>query len=161
MALDMFLDLGPVKGESRDKVHAGKIDILAWSWGVTNSGSGHVGGGIGSGKADFQDIAITKHVDLSSSELLQSVSLGKHFPEAKIIVRKAGGDAKLEYYSITLKEVMVTSYQTGGSGAEDRLTESLTLSFASVEVKYQAQDARGRGSDEDTFRFDVSENGRG
>ena len=43
LALDMFLDLGPVKGESQDRVHAGKIDILAWSWGVTNTGSGHVG----------------------------------------------------------------------------------------------------------------------
>jgi type VI secretion system secreted protein Hcp len=161
MALDMFLDLGPVKGESRDKVHAGKIDILAWAWGVSNSGSGHVGGGIGSGKADFQDISITKYVDLSSSELLKSVSLGKHFPEAKIIVRKAGGDAKLEYYSIAMKDVMVTSYQTGGSGTEDRLTESLTLAFASIEVTYQAQDARGRGSDESTFRYDISENSRG
>jgi type VI secretion system secreted protein Hcp len=161
MALDMFLDLGPVKGESRDKVHAGKIDVLAWSWGVSNSGAGHVGGGIGSGKADFQDISITKYVDLSSSELLKSVALGTHFPEAKIIVRKAGGDARLEYYSIAMKEVMVTSYQTGGSGAEDRLTESVMLSFASIEVKYQAQDARGRESDESTFRFDIPQNGQG
>jgi type VI secretion system secreted protein Hcp len=158
MALDMFLDLGPVKGESRDKVYAGKIDMLAWSWGVSNSGAAHVGGGIGSGKATFQDISITKYVDLSSSELLKSVSLGTHFPEAKIIVRRAGSDARLEYYSIAMKDVMVTSFQTGGSGADDRLSESVTLIFASVEVKYQAQDARGGESSESTFRFDVSEN---
>jgi type VI secretion system secreted protein Hcp len=158
MALDMFLDLGPVKGESQDKVYAGKIDILAWSWGVTNSGSGHVGGGVGSGKADFQDISITKYVDLSSSELLESVALGKHFPDAKIIVRKAGGERGHEFYTIGMKDVMVTSYQTGGSGGEDRLTESLTLTYASVEVKYQTQDARGGEGRGTTFRYDISRN---
>jgi type VI secretion system secreted protein Hcp len=158
MALDMFLDLGPVKGESRDKAYAGKIDILAWSWGVSNSGSAHVGGGIGSGKANFQDISLTKYIDLSSSDMLKSVSLGTHFPEAKIIVRKAGGESKLEYYTITLKEVMVTSYQTGGSGGEDRLTENVTLTFAQVDVKYQAQDAKGGKAGDTKFAYNIAEN---
>jgi type VI secretion system secreted protein Hcp len=43
MALDMFVQIGKLKGESVDKVHAGKTDVLAWSWGVSNSGSAHVG----------------------------------------------------------------------------------------------------------------------
>jgi len=151
MPLDMFLDLGPVKGESQDKVHAGKIDILAWSWGVSNSGPPRSGGGGGSSKASFQDIAITKLIDLSSTELLKSVSLGTHFPEAKIIVRKAGGNSKLEYYSITMKDVMVTSYQTAGSEGGDQLTESVTLAFASFEVTYHAVNAKGRPAGESTF----------
>ncbi len=161
MAMDMFLDLGPVKGESRDKAFAGKIDILAWSWGVSNSGSAHVGGGIGSGKANFQDISLTKYIDLSSSDMLKSVSLGTHFPEAKIIVRKAGGDNKLEYYTINMKEVMVTSYQTGGSGGEDRLTESLTLTFAKVDTKYIPQKADGNADGETTFAYDIAANAQG
>ena len=151
MSLDMFLDLGPIKGESQDKVHAGKIDILAWSWAVSNAGPPRSGGGGGSGKATFQDIAITKFIDLSSTELLRSVSLGTHFPEAKIIVRRAGGNAKLEYYSITMKDVMVTSCQTSGSESGDQLTESVTLAFASFEVRYQAQNAKGRPAGESTF----------
>lgn len=158
MAVDMFMDLGPVKGESRDKAYAGKIDILAWSWGVSNSGSAHVGGGIGSGKANFQDISVTKYIDLSSSDLLKSVSLGTHFPECKIIVRKAGGTKQLEYFTILMKEVMVTSYQTGGSGGEDRLTESLTLTFANVEVKYQAQNEKGEKAGDTKFAYSIAEN---
>jgi type VI secretion system secreted protein Hcp len=158
MPLDMFLDLGPVKGESQDKVHAGKIDILAWSWGVSNSGSPQTGGGGGSTKANFQDISITKHIDLSSAELLKSVSLGTHFPEAKIIVRKAGVNNKLEYYSIAMKDVMVTSYQTGGSGGEDLLTESVTPAFASIEVKYHAQNPKGRKAGETTFDHNLQDN---
>ena len=158
MALDMFLEIKDVKGESRDATHKDLIDILAWSWGVSNAGSAHVGGGIGSGKANFQDISITKYIDLSSSKLLESVSLGTHFPTAKIVVRKAGGKEKLEYYTINLKEVMVTSYQTGGSGGEDRLTESVTLTFAQVEVKYQAQSKEGAKAGDTTFAYNIAEN---
>jgi type VI secretion system secreted protein Hcp len=151
MPLDMFLDLGPIKGESQDKVHAGKIDILAWSWGVSNAGPPRSGGGGGASKATFQDIAITKVVDLSSTELLKAVSLGTHLPEAKIIVRRAGGNAKLEYYSVTMKDVMVTSCQVAGSEGGDHLTETVTLAFASFEVTYQAQNAKGRPAGESTF----------
>lgn len=158
MALDMFLEIKDVKGESRDATYKGLIDILAWSWGVSNAGSAHVGGGIGSGKANFQDISITKYIDLSSSKLLESVSMGTHFPTAKIVVRKAGGKEKLEYYTINLKEVMVTSYQTGGSGGEDRLTESVTLTFAQVEVKYQAQSKEGSKAGDTTFAYNIAEN---
>jgi len=158
MALDMFLKLKDVAGESRDDAFKGEIDILAWSFGVSNSGSAHVGGGIGSGKANFQDISITKYIDLSSAKLMESVSVGTHFPTASITVRKAGGKKQLDYYVIELKEVMVTSYQTGGSGGEDRLTESLTLTFANVEVKYQAQSATGEKAGDTKFGYDIAAN---
>ena len=158
MALDMFLTLKDVKGESKDSAFKDQIDILAWSFGVSNSGSAHIGGGIGSGKANFQDISITKYIDLSSAKLMESVSVGTHFPEASIAVRKAGGKTKLDYYVIKLKNVMVTSYQTGGSGGEDRLTESLTLTFAHVEVKYQAQSDGGEKAGDTPFGYDIKAN---
>jgi type VI secretion system secreted protein Hcp len=159
MALDMYLVLKGVKGETKDDAFKGKggIDILAWSFGVSNSGSAHMGGGIGSGKANFQDISITKYIDLSSAALMQSVSKGTHFDTAEITVRKAGGTA-LEYYKIALSEVMVTSYQTGGSGGEDRLTESITLTFAKVEVKYQAQNEKGAAAGDTSFGYDIAGN---
>jgi len=52
MAVDMFIKIGALKGESRDKVHKDEIDVLAWSWGMSNSGSAHVGGGAGAGKVN-------------------------------------------------------------------------------------------------------------
>ena len=39
MAVDMFIKIGDIKGESRDKTHKEEIDVLAWSWGMSNSGS--------------------------------------------------------------------------------------------------------------------------
>ena len=65
MAMDMFIKIGALKGESVDKTHAGEIDVLAWSWGMSNSGSAHVGGGAGAGKANVQDLSFTKYIDKS------------------------------------------------------------------------------------------------
>ena len=182
MALDMFLDLDGIKGESRDQAYKGKIDILDWKWGASNAGSAHVGGGIGSGKANFRDVVIRKYLDLSSAKLLESVSLGTHFKQAKIIVRKSGGKQSLEYCTVTLDEVMVTDYEFGGeglrdvsattgdgkfretgarSGGQDRLEETVTLTFARFEVKYQAQDKAGSKAGDTKFAYNIAENAEG
>ena len=138
MAVDMFIKIGDISGESRDKTHAGKIDVLAWSWGVSNSGTTHTGGGGGAGKANVQDLSFTKYVDKASPPLLLASMKGTHYDEATLIVRKAGG-TPLEYLKITLTEVLVTSVSTGGSGGEDRLTENVSLNFAKIKYVYQPQ----------------------
>jgi type VI secretion system secreted protein Hcp len=143
MAVDMFLRVGDIKGESRDKTHKEKIDILAWSWGVSNSGTAHVGGGAGAGKCNVQDLSVTKYVDASSSALLLACCNGQHFTDAELIVRKAG-ENPVEYIKLTFNEVMITAVSTGGSGGEDRLTENVTINFAKVKFSYTEQDATGK-----------------
>jgi type VI secretion system secreted protein Hcp len=158
MAMDMFIKIGDLKGESRDKTYKENIDVLAWSWGMSNSGSAHMGGGAGSGKVNVQDISFTKYIDASSNALMDACCTGKHFPEAKLIVRKAGG-TPVEYVVITLNEVMVTAVSTGGSGGEDRLTENVTLNFAKFKFSYQEQDEKGakKGGTKDVV-YNIAEN---
>src|SRR4051794_22364914 len=117
MAVDMFLKIDDVKGESRDSKHAGEIDILAWSWGMSQSGTTHTGGGGGAGKVSVNDLSLTKYVDKSSPGLMLACCNGKHYKEALLTVRKAG-EKPLEYVKITLKEVIVSAISTGGSGGE-------------------------------------------
>jgi len=157
MAVDMFLELEGVKGESKDKAHAGKIDVLAWSWGVSNSGSFHSGSGGGVGKASFQDISFTKYIDAASPTLMLYCANGKHFPKGKLIVRKAG-ENPLEYLIIDLEKILVSSYSTGGSGGEDRLTENVTLNFATVKVVYWTQSDKGGKGDSYNFGWDIPAN---
>jgi type VI secretion system secreted protein Hcp len=157
MAVDMFIKIGDLKGESRDKVHVGKIDVLAWSWGVSNSGSAHNGGGAGSGKANVQDLSFTKPIDKCSPSLLLACCKGTHYTDATLIVRKAGG-TPLEYLKITLSEVLVSNVSTGGNGGEDRLTENVTLNFAKVKVDYVEQKANGTEGDKPTMTFSPAEN---
>lgn len=158
MALDQFLEIeGEIKGESKDKEHGEEIDVLAWSWGMSNAGSFHSGGGGGSGKANFQDLSITKWIDKASPELSLYCSNGDHFPSATLTVRKAG-KKPLEYLIIKMEKVLITSVSTGGSGGEDKLTENITLNFENVEVKYTEQKDTGEKGDVKEFKWDIGAN---
>lgn len=160
MAVDMFLNLGAnIKGETQDKAQkaAGDIDILAWSWGASNSGSFHTGGGGGAGKANFQDISFTKYLDKSSPAILIALAKGAHIPTAKLLVRKAG-EGQQKYLEITMTKVLVTSCSTGGSGGEDRLTENVTLNFAEVKFEYFLQNEKGVTASGGVFNWDIAAN---
>jgi type VI secretion system secreted protein Hcp len=144
MAVDMFLKItsaeGPVDGESIDSSHAGEIEILAWNWGLSQSGSTHSGKGGGSGKVNVQDLSFTKYVDKSSPTLMKLCCKGTHLPEAVLTVRKAGGDP-VEYVKLKLKECIVSSITSGGSGGADRVTENIALNFAEFHYEYTPQEA--------------------
>lgn len=157
MAVDMFLKIDGVAGESSDAKHKGEIDILAWSWGMTQSGSMHVGTGGGSGKVSVQDIHITKRVDKATPVLLNYCCTGKHFKEVTLSVNKAGGD-KLEYLKMEMKDVLISSYSTGGSPHDDAVHESLSLNFAQYKVIYTPQKADGTADATVEQSYDIREN---
>jgi len=159
MAMDMFIKIGELKGESRDKVHKDEIDVLAWSWGISNSGSAQVGGGAGAGKCNVQDLSFTKYIDKASPDLMLACCNGKHFPKATLTVRKAG-ENPLEYLLITVEELIITSVSTGGSGGEDRLTENVALNFARVKVNYKEQTPTGGVGDKPEMGWNVAENAK-
>jgi type VI secretion system secreted protein Hcp len=158
MAVDMFLKIEGVEGESRDSKHGKEIDVLAWSWGASNSGSAHVGGGSGAGKVNVQDLSFTKYVDKSSPTLLTKVCDGTHFTKATLVLRKAGGDSPIEYFKMEMEQVMVTAISTGGSGGEDRLTENVTLNFAKFKVFYIEQTEKGAEGAKPKFGWDIAGN---
>ena len=158
MAVDMFLKVATVDGESRDKAHGKEIDVLSWSWGMSNSGSAHVGGGAGAGKVNVQDLSLTKYVDSASPKLMKACASGSHFAEATLTVRKAGGNSPVEYIKIKMTEVFVTAVSTGGSGGEDRLTENVSLNFAKLNVDYTPQDAKGAAGTAIPFGWDIAAN---
>ena len=157
MAVDMFMKIGDVKGESKDDKHAGEIDVLAWSWGMSQSGTTHLGTGGGAGKVSVQDLSFTKYIDKSSMNLMTSCCNGKHYPEAKLTVRKAG-ETPLESLTITMKDCLITAVSTGGSGGEDRLTENVTINFAQFVAEYKPQKADGTGDAGVFAKWDIAKN---
>ena len=162
MAIDMFINMGDkIKGESRDKVQGpkGDIDVLAWSWGMSQSGTTHMGGGGGAGKASFQDLSFTKFVDSSTNALMNALAKGTHIPKVVLMARKAG-EGQQKYILITMEEVLVTSISTGGSGGEDRLTENVSLNFAKVEVSYKEQSSAGKAAGTGDFKWDIAGNAK-
>jgi type VI secretion system secreted protein Hcp len=159
MAVDMFLELDGIKGETIDKVYKSKhaMDLLSWNWGVSNTGSFHSGSGGGSGKANFTDIKITKFIDLATPNLMLACANGKHIAKGTITLRKAG-ENPLEYLKITMEKILVSDYRTGGSGGEERLTENVSLNFATVKIEYAQQGEKGGKGGSSDFGWNIAEN---
>ena len=156
MASDIFAKLGDIKGESLDAKHKDEIEVLSWSWGVSNAGPRAARGGGASGKASFNDFAFTHRIDKASPLLLQSCATGQHLKEATITRRKAG-KGQQEFLVIKLSDVIVTSVgETDDSGGDQ--AETVTLSFAKVALEYKAQKPDGSLAAGVHFKYDLKSN---
>jgi type VI secretion system secreted protein Hcp len=144
--VDIFMKIDGIEGEAKDvsgKKHTGEIDVVSWSWGATQTGTHSTGGGGGAGKVSVSDLTFTKHVDKSSTALLLACCNGKHIKDATLTVRKAG-ETPLEFLSVKLTDILVSSVQEGGASNGDLLpTEHVTLNFSKFEVVYKEQDNKG------------------
>lgn len=154
MASDMFIKIEGIKGEATDEKHKDEIDILSWSWGVSQSGTMAYGGGGGSGKASFSDLSFHHTVDKSSPVLAQKCATGDHIPSALLTIRKAGGKQQ-EYYIVKLTDILVSSVQTSGSEAGGPLSESVSLNFTKIEFDYKPQKADGSLDAPVKFGYDL------
>jgi type VI secretion system secreted protein Hcp len=156
--VDYFLKLEGVPGESTDSKHAGSIDLLSFSWGETNSGTSGQGGGAGSGKVNPQDFHFVKKLDKSSPVLFISCATGKVFKTATVTARKAGGKQE-DYLIFKLSDVLISSYQTGGSAGSDVVpTEQFSFNFAKLEMAYKEQKPDGSLGGEVKQAYDFSKN---
>ena len=157
MASDMFIKIDDIKGESADSKHAGEIDVLSWSWGLTQTGTAQLGTGGGAGKVHVNDLTFTKYVDKASPILLKQCCSGKRMSAAALVVRKAGG-TPLEYLKINMEDLIVAAVSHGGSGGDDKLTENVTLNFARVKVEYVPQKKDGSGDASIPMGWDIAAN---
>jgi len=157
MAHDMFLKIEGLSGESKDDKHSNEIDVFSYSTGVSQTGTMHIGGGGGGGKANFQDMHITKPVDKSSPELMLRCASGKHFPSAVLTVRKAG-DNPLEYMKYTMTDVLIASHSTGSSQGTDQVTEQVSLNFAKLKFEYIEQTQSGGAGAQPQMTWNIAKN---
>jgi type VI secretion system secreted protein Hcp len=157
MSQDMFLMLDGIKGESMDDKHKGEIDIDSFSWGLAQEGSGHRGGGSGTGKVDIHDINISKHVDKSSPTLQLACANGKHIAKGKLTLRKAG-ENPLDYLTIDLESILVSSYQISYATGSEVPSEVISLNFVKVKTEYWTQSDKGAKGENANFSWDVAKN---
>jgi len=159
MAIDYFLQITGIEGESADSKHKGWIDVMSWAWGETQTATTHPGAGAGggAGKVDFQDFSFTTRVSKASPKLFLACATGQHFKEATLAARKAG-KGQQEFLTWTLSDVLVSGYQTGGAEAADVPTDAVTLNFSKAQISYKAQKADGSLDAAITAGFDVKAN---
>ena len=155
MAVDVFLKLGDIKGESKDSKHAGEIDVLSWSWGLSQTGTMGHGGGGGAGKANFSDLSFMHALDKASPVLMTKCATGEHIKEGTLVSRKAG-KGQQDYLIVKMKEVFITSVQP--SGSSEHPMESVSMSFGHVDLEYKPQKADGTLDAGVHFIYDIKKN---
>ena len=153
MAFDAFLKIEGIEGESTDKTHPGEIEIQSFSWGVSNTSSGGVGGGGGAGKASFTDMSFQSALSKAGPSLMLACATGRHLPSATLTCRK-GGDKGIEFLKIKLSDILVSSYQDGGSAGADFPEDSFSLNFTKIDFLYTVQ----RTGETVESSFDLREN---
>ena len=157
MAVDMFLKIDGIKGESTDDKHKGEIEVLSFGWGATNTGV-FGGGGASSGKVQIQDFSFVKEPDIATAKLFRGVATGEHFDEATLTLVKAGGSQQ-EFMKIKMNDVVITGYQTGGS-AGVLPSEQCSFSFSKVEIATAEQKPDGSIGGWEIFAWDIQQNSK-
>jgi type VI secretion system secreted protein Hcp len=164
-AVDYFLKIEGVDGESKVENHVGEIEISSFSWGATNSSSlGSAGGGAGAGKAQISPLSFTKTADKTSPKLFGACATGQHFKTAVLVgTLRGSSDSEVRgkeqpYMKLTLQDVLVSSYQVGGQAGDGRPTEVLSLNFTKITYAITTQTQTGKVGDVITSGFDLKKN---
>ena len=158
MAMDIFAKLGDIKGESTDDKHKDEVEVLSYSWGVTNPVHIGTGGGGGAGRATFQDLSIVHKIDKASPKLLEACATGEHLKEATITHRKAG-KGQQDFLIVKMNDVIITSVTHGGSG--DGHSENVSINFGKVALEYKPQKPDGSLDVGIHFTYDIKGNKEG
>ena len=155
----IFIKIDGVQGESTARGHEGEIIALNYSWGMSQSGSMHMGGGGGAGKVSVQDLAFTHYIDKASPVLMKYCASGKHIEEVTVVVERAVTDSPpVPYLIIKLSRVLVSSVSTGASAGGERPTENVTLNFAQFSVEYVPQKSDGTKEGSIRMGWNIAEN---
>jgi type VI secretion system secreted protein Hcp len=156
-----FLKIDGVDGESTDDAHKGEIDVLAWSWGVAQTGSGSGpggGGGGGAGKAKFEDFHFVAKISKASPKLILAAAAGSHFKWAALAGVRASGKSKgAEYLKYKLTDVLVTNVDHEASDSDVPI-EQFSLGYSKFQITYSTFSKSGKLDPPITAGWDVKTN---
>ena len=160
MAIDVYLQIDGIKGESADDKHKDWIECSSVSWGVSQpkSATASTGGGHTAERCEHTEISLSKLADLSTPILLQTCSSGKTIPKAKFEFMRADGKGeRIKYFEIELENVLISSVAPAVAQG-DILTEELSLKYSKVKWKYTQQKVGGGSGGNTSGGWDLSAN---
>ena len=156
MTIALYLKVEGADGESQDSAHKTWVDLDSFHWGCVQPHTAGTGGGMGAGRATFHDCSCVCSIDKAYAAVLGKCAKGDHIPKVTLSAAKAGG-TQMEYFKITLEDVIVTSVDINGSeGAEIKASYSFQASKIKSEYKEQTKSGTPGGSCE--FGWNIKEN---
>ena len=151
---DYFLKIDGIPGESADAKHKDEIELVAFSWGLTQPGAarGSVGG---AARAHFKDFQFVMRVNKASPQLFLATVSGKHIKEASLSVRRAV-KKQIEYLKIKFNDVFITSFEQ--AGGQDAPEETVAFDFGTIAIDYMPQGPQGAPGSAVQAGWDLSKN---
>ena len=156
-AVDYFLKIDGIEGESEDAKHGKEIEVLQWNWGESQAGSMAHGTGGGAGKVSMQDFHFTMKANKASPKLFLACANGEHIKSAVLTCRKAGKEQQ-EFLKYTFTDILISSYSTGGNSGDLIPVESISFNFTKIETAYKVQNADGTLGAEFKAGYDLKKN---
>ena len=153
----MFMKIDGANGESKDSNHKNWSDIVSFSWGATQPGNMASGGGLGAGKASFNDLHVVARIDKAAPAVMKHCASGKHLGKIELSVCKAGGQ-QVEYSKITLEDVLVSSVQLSGELNSESVVVNFAFQAAKVKQQYWEQTEQGGKGAESLVAWDIKQN---
>jgi type VI secretion system secreted protein Hcp len=162
MAFDCFLKIDGIPGESSDDKHKEWIELLSYSHGLSQTGSGSVssGGARSAERCDHQDFSVVKTLDKASPKLALSCCNGTHIKKITMELCRATGD-KQKYMEYTLSDAIVSDVRPGGSakGGEPLPLEEVSFNYGKIEWVYTETDHKtGKPKGDIKAHWDLSAN---
>ncbi len=154
-----YIKFDGVDGEAQDKDHKGWSDIASFGQGLNQPGGAATGATRRRGDVVMDDISISKELDKASPKIAEAICKGKVFPKVEIQLTASYTDAgRVTYYAYELKNVLITSYNIGGSGqSEDVPMEDFSLNFEEIKVTYTEADSQGKKKGNVEYSWKVEE----
>lgn len=160
MAIDVYLQIDGIKGESGDDKHRDWIEVTSAQWSVIQpkSATASTGGGHTAERCEFKDIVVTKLADLATPILMQTCASGKTIPKARLEFMRADGQGeRIKYFEIDLENVLISSI-TPGVSEGSFMTESVGLKFSKVKWRYIQQKIGGGAGGNTAGGWDLATN---
>jgi type VI secretion system secreted protein Hcp len=143
MAVDYFLKVDGIPGESADAKHKGEIDVLGFGFGSSNESGSPTGGGGGAGKAVFDDLVVLAPTSKASPLLWLACASGQHLKKAVLTCRRTAVKTQAEFLKVTLTDGMITSYEADAAD-EERPLDQVALGYGKIELAYTPVDSTGK-----------------
>jgi type VI secretion system secreted protein Hcp len=161
MAIDVYLQIEGIKGESQDDKHKDWIEVTGIHWGIhqPRSASASTAGGHTAERVEMSDISFSKLADLSSPILAQTCAAGKTIPKAKFeFFRADGNGTRVKYFEMVLTNVLVGMVKPHLGGSESYLTETVSLKFSKINFSYTQQKIGGGAGGSTVGGWDLAAN---
>jgi type VI secretion system secreted protein Hcp len=156
---EVHLDLGSIQGESNSSAHPNEIEVVSFSWGLSNTAVRSAQGGTSKGgKASIGEISVVKYTDKSTPQLFAAVTACQTFKTATISLSKSTGGKKPEdYFTVKMTNVYISSMQLSSPSGGELGKETITLNFQTVSLDYKMQTAMGILVSAATASYDLTQ----